>query len=107
MGLSWYEQSKVSGDYMWICDGTEKKIGAPATVNNTNDMLNAELINSLGYLIGEKRCGTRYDIETICVETGLLRFNVCGMIECGEISDFSYIIGDDGIKRNVDDFYLD
>ena len=92
---------------MWICDGSEKITGSPAAINNPNDLLNAELINSLGHLIGEMRCGARYDIETICVTSGLVRFNVCGMIDIGDICDFSFIIGDDGIKRNIDDFYLD
>lgn len=91
---------------MWITNGTEKRIGQPALKNLDNDLLNAELINSLGYLIGVMRCGSRYDIELLCVKTGLVRFLVCGMVDLGEITDFSFIIGEDGVKRDVDDFFI-
>ncbi|QGZ13258.1 hypothetical protein PP410_gp41 [Vibrio phage NF] len=92
---------------MWIANGKERQLGEPAGKNRDSDMLNGELINSLGHLIGEMRSGSRHDIELLCVETGLARFDVCGAVQLGDILDFSFIIGDDGIKRQVDDFFLD
>ena len=92
---------------VWICDGSEKTLGELARGNNPDDLLNAELINSLGYIIGERYDGFRYDIESICVSTGVTRFLVCGLVQCEDFNHFSYIIGNDGVKRDVEDFYLD
>lgn len=92
---------------MWIWDGSEETLGEVASKNNPDDLLNTELINSLGYMVGERYDGSIYDIESICVSTGLTRFLVCGLIQCDDFNYFSYIIGEDGIKRDVEDFYLD
>lgn len=92
---------------MWITNGNEKCLGSVADKNKDDYLLNAELINSLGYLIGEQRDGSRYDIETICVTTGLVRYLVCGKVDVGSILKFEFIIGSDGVRRNVDELFSD
>lgn len=71
------------------------------------DLLNSEKINRMGYLIGETRDGWRYDIESVSVESGFVRFLVCGLVQLGEISDFSFLIGENGEKVEVDSLYND
>lgn len=92
---------------MYITSGEEKIPASSAIKNNEEDILNAELINSMGHILVIDRNGSEYDVESICVQTGLLRFIVCGLVDVGEITDFSFVLGDDGIKRNVDSLFLD
>jgi hypothetical protein len=90
---------------MWIMNGAEKRLGIKATKQEGGDTLDCELINSLGHLVGVKR-GSEYDIESVCVQTGVTRMNVCGLVDIVDFIEFEKIIGEDGVERDVDEFYL-
>lgn len=72
------------------------------------DLLRMDYINSLpqpflATLLG----GSQYELESICVETGLLRIDVCGKLQCMEISDITCFTDMDGVKHDPDEFYTD
>ena len=71
-----------------------------------SDILNMEKINSIGSIVIEM-AGDKYDLEFVCVETGLARINVCGRIQNCEWSDFSKIFDWDMNEYNPDLFYTD
>lgn len=72
------------------------------------DLLNMALINSLGQLYGSENGSCWWwPINDIDVQTGMLRIDVCGILQVGHISDFSAIRGDDEVIRDIDDFYLE
>lgn len=50
---------------------------------------------------------TGWWIETLCVQTGLMRVDVCGMLERCHFSDVKELIDINGNKHNPDDFYID
>ena len=92
---------------MIIMSREDKQIGEKAIKKKVGDMLNCEFINSLPHpLIGVKG-DSRYDIETICVQTGCVRFDVGGPIQHGELIDFDHVLDGDYGKHEIDDFYLD
>ncbi|HGE8503715.1 hypothetical protein ACYZFV_15590 [Serratia ureilytica] len=73
------------------------------------EMLNIELINSLpGPLWGSESGKDRWwPIHDIDVQTGLLRIDVCGLLEVKHILDFHVIRDDAQTMHAPDDFYLD
>lgn len=71
-----------------------------------SDLLNMEKINSLGPIMGELSSGV-YDIESVCVETGLCRVNVCGLVQLNYWRDFYRILDWDENEYETDSFYLD
>ena len=70
------------------------------------DLLNMKKVNSLGSLIVEFN-GSKYDLEFVCVETGLARINVSGLGQNCEWSDFSKILDWDMNEHEPDLFYTD
>ena len=56
-----------------------------------SDILNMEKINNLGSLIVEMN-GSKYNLEFVCVETGVARINVCGLSQNCHWIDFSKIL---------------
>ena len=70
------------------------------------DILNIERINSIGPIVVEMS-GSKYDLESVCVETGLSRINVCGLVQNCCWSDFSKIIDWDANEYDPDLFYID
>ncbi|HEJ7993715.1 hypothetical protein [Serratia marcescens] len=73
------------------------------------DLLNMELINSLpGPLWGsENGKDWWWPIHDIDVQTGLLRIDVCGLLEVKHILDFRVIRDDSQTMHAPDDFYLE
>lgn len=75
-----------------------------------SDILDMEYINSLPQpLVARMLCGKDFDwpVYDICVQTGLVRIDVCGLLEVKSISDFSAFRDDYGKVYTPDDFYLD
>lgn len=73
------------------------------------DLLNMNLINSLGQLyLLQYGDDDRWwwPLTTIDVQTGLLNYDVCGLINHGRISDVKSFKDEDGNLYDPDDFYL-
>lgn len=75
-----------------------------------NDLLNMEYINSLPQpfvvrLLGDKDFS--WELHDICVETGCLRFNVCGKLQPSHIGEISAFRDMDGKEHNPETFYSD
>ena len=92
---------------MFITNGKEKLPWEEANSIQQGDILNSELINSLGHIVVVDRLNSKYDVESMCVQTGIVRFFVCGLIQAGSICDFYYAVGDNGIKIDIDELFLD
>lgn len=73
-----------------------------------SDLLNVAFINSLPHpLYGIQWDGWLWPIHDICVGTGLVRIDVCGLLQTSHISDYSGIKDDAGVIHEMDDFYLE
>ena len=73
------------------------------------DILNMKLINSLPQpfyirLLGYKKI--MWPVESICVETGMARIDVCGMLQATHISEFSFMQTADGDVIDIESLYL-
>ncbi len=77
------------------------------TKKKAGDLLDAEKINALNIKVVIKIGGFECGLETVCVETGLCRFDVCGKIDTGSFSDIKTIIDWDNNEHDPDDLYLD
>lgn len=73
------------------------------------DILNMDKINSLQHpLIAiEHDEKWNWPIYDICVETALVRIDVCGLLERKELLDFKFIQDFSGERHDVCDFFLD
>tara|TARA_R110002096_G_scaffold327284_6_gene521284 strand:+ start:1552 stop:1803 length:252 start_codon:yes stop_codon:yes gene_type:complete len=71
-----------------------------------SDILNMEKVNSIGSIIVEMT-GSKYDLEFVCVETGLARINVSGLGQNCQWSDFTSIFDWDESEYDPDLFYSD
>ena len=72
------------------------------------DILNMEYINSLPQpFLARMAGGGEWEVDTICVETGLMKLNVCGMLDNSHISEVIEFTDIDGNKHDPDDFWLD
>lgn len=74
------------------------------------DLLNMQHINSLPQpfmirLWGDKNI--TWPLDHICVETGLLKFDVCGLLQLGHIRDVAEFIDSAGIHHDSETFYSD
>lgn len=73
-----------------------------------NDLLRMDYINSLPQpFIIQQYDGWKWPLESIDVETGCLRFDVCGKLQVSHISDVRLFIDADGCEHDPDDFYLE
>lgn len=71
-----------------------------------SDLINGPKFNSLPSPVTAKMIGGgEWWIESLCVETGFLRLDVCGQIDLGEFCMVSELVGSDGATHNPDDFY--
>lgn len=73
------------------------------------DLLNMAFINSLPQpLFGsENGIDWWWPIHDIDVQTGVLRIDVCGLLQVMHISDYSVIRDDAGSLHRWEDFYLE
>jgi len=72
------------------------------------DKLNIEKFNSLPSPVTARLRGLGdYWIESLCVQTGLMRVDVCGKTDNCEFIDAVLLIDADGNEHNPDDFWLE
>lgn len=74
------------------------------------DLLRMDYINSIPQPFMVKLWGDRdfsWPLESIDVETGLLRFDVCGRLQVSHIGEISAFKDMDGIEHNSETFYAD
>ena len=76
-------------------------------IEKETDLLVASKINAIEYPSAELLCGSIYDLEFVCVETGLSAIDVCGIRQNIHFSEFICIYDGDGNKYDIDDFYND
>lgn len=76
----------------------------------STDLLDMDYINSLPQPFLGRTLGTgnwEWEIHDIEVQTGLVRINVCGLLEVKHISDFSLFRDMNGVEHSPDGFYSD
>ena len=73
-----------------------------------SDILRMEYINSLPQpFIVEQWDGAKWPLIDLCVETGCLRFDVCGMIQPSSIGEIKCFIDACGNRHDPETFYSD
>lgn len=73
----------------------------------SKDLLDMDLINSLPYPLFANLSGTWWPIYDICVQTGLIRLDVCGLLEVTSIGSLQKIRDGSGKEHFTDDFYIE
>ena len=77
-------------------------------VSTNDDVLDMAYINSLPQpFIGRDVGGWEWPINDFEVSTGLLRIDVCGLLQVKTIGDFTSFTDGDGVKHLADAFYSD
>lgn len=77
------------------------------TPDSSRDRLRMDFINSLPQPLWADTFGAEWPIYDIDVQTGLLRIDVCGMLEVKHIDDLRSIRDDGGTVRDIEVFYCD
>ncbi len=73
-----------------------------------SDLLRMDHINSLPQPFIAHFCGgDEWPVYDIDVETGLLRIDVCGLLQIMEIGEVIFFRDLEGIEHDVDSFYRD
>lgn len=74
---------------------------------NRKDLLNMEYINGLPQpFIAILWSKSQWPVQDIDVETGLMRLDVCGLLDLTHIRDVVSFIDALGVTHSADDFYL-
>ena len=75
----------------------------------SEDLLNMKHINSLPQPLFIRLAGDKitWPLDSICVETGLMKFDVCGLLQNGHVGDVMEFIDADGIHHDAETFYSD
>ena len=95
---------------MIITDERTTSRGMPLQHQNPQkgDKLHMRKFNALpGPVIARFFGGGEWLIETLCVQTGAMRVDVCGKIDFEDFSMVSMLIDADGDEHDPDDFWLD
>lgn len=74
------------------------------------DLLNIDFINSLPQPLWVRHWGRKdfdWPLYDICVETGLMRIDVCGKLDNLHIGDVAQFIDDHGTVHDSEEFYLE
>jgi hypothetical protein len=73
------------------------------------DLLNMDLINALPQPLWVSKNGKDWwwPVHDICVQTGLVRIDVSGLLQVDHIADWLYVRDDAGVIHDPDGFYLD
>jgi hypothetical protein len=73
-----------------------------------SDTLDMDYINSLPQpFIGRELGGWEWPINDFEVGTGLLRIDVCGLLEVKHIADFTMFRDANGVEHSAEGFYSD
>lgn len=71
-----------------------------------SDLLRMDHINSLPQPFVAHFCGgSEWPVFDIDVETGLLRIDVCGLLEVTNIGNVMFFHDMDGVEHDADSFY--
>lgn len=72
------------------------------------DILKMNHINSLPHPLYIRTWGSKilWPLHEICVETGCLKFDVCGKLQPSHISDIAEFIDSDNNKHDPETFYI-
>jgi len=71
-----------------------------------SDLLRMDYINSLPQpFIAHFFGGSEWPVNDIDVETGLLRIDVCGLLDVKHISDVMVFVDANGVKHDAESFY--
>ena len=73
----------------------------------TTDRLRLDYINSLPqpFLIRTWGSNIQWPLESIDVQTGMLRFDVCGKLQIGHISDVAEFVDAENVSHDPEAFY--
>lgn len=74
------------------------------------DLLNIDFINSLPQLLWVRQWGREsfdWPLYEICVETGLMKIDVCGKLDKLHIGDVAQFKDDAGNIYDSEEFYLE
>lgn len=75
-----------------------------------SDLLNIDFINSLPQPLWVRQWGDKdflWPLYEICVETGLMRIDVCGKLDNLHIGDVAQFRDDYGTVYDSEEFYLE
>lgn len=74
-----------------------------------SDLLNMELINSLQQPLWVSKNGKDWwwPVQDICVQTGLVRIDVSGLLQTTHLSDWSHVRDYAQTIHDPDSFYLE
>lgn len=70
------------------------------------DLLDMAYINSLPQPLFVREGGSEWPVHDICVQTGLMRIDACGMLDVTNINKFCTFRDADGFEHSADGFYL-
>jgi len=72
------------------------------------DLLKFDYINSIPQPFMVTFCGgDEWPVQDIEVQTGLIRFDVCGLLQIRHISESLFFTDSTGVKHDPDTFYVD
>ena len=72
------------------------------------DILDMEKFNSLqGPVTARLFGGDEYWVETLCVQTGCMRLDVCGKIDFSHFDEVSMLVDINGDEHDPDDFWIE
>ena len=87
---------------------TSRSIPEQTQERQPGDVINGKMFNSLsGPVTARMIGGGEYWIETLCIQTGCMRIDVCGKIDFTEFSMVLVLIDADGAEHDPDDFWLE
>lgn len=88
-------------------EARENKERAALTIQE-GDILNGSKFNSLPSPVTARMCGGgEWWIETLDIQTGCMRLDVCGAIDLSHFGMVMELIDYEGISHDPDDFWLD
>ena len=89
----------------YSCESRNK--GTPDLTPKTGDILSMEKFSALPHpIVGKMMGGGEWEIETVCILTGIMRLNVCGKIDLEDFSMVKTIVDANGDEHDPDDFWL-
>lgn len=95
---------------MIITDSTTTSRGKvlDSQVTKKGDILNIEKFNELPSPVTARLMGgDEYWIDTLCVQTGLMRLDISGQIDLSEFCMVKTLIDSDGNEHDPDDFWIE
>lgn len=95
---------------MIITDEITTSRGEPKQYQDyqAGDMLNIKKFNSLpSPVTAQLFGGDEHWIESLCVQTGAMRLDVCGLIDLEDFAMVKTLVDINGVEHNPEEFYVD